>query len=312
MAARAAQAIGVVAVCLAAVAAAGPRPVFGVGVLRRDGIVIPFAAYNGKRWETSWPVPKMDLTVPVNVRAVPSAWWGPTPALSSWDAWTGSGATSQSVQVTQLDWVDAHCVRQVGLRTSYRSDKPVPPTTVQPYPKDGFVVSPPQPVEPIELLVASAPEVQAMSADLLAACNKAERLIEVEYGHPIKPRAREGVAPEVEAIYAYGREPRVYYVEATRWYRKLGQSAGVCEAVAFATGWFVRDQGKIRSLSTVVDLLRCDRYGASYMFPFGVMRLDGRLFWLAQFSGWNSERFVVVEITPKSVEARINVFGGGC
>jgi hypothetical protein len=65
-------------------------------------------------------------------------------------------------------------------------------------------------------------------------------------------------------------------------------------------------------VSTVVDLLRCDRYGASYMFPFGVMRLDGKLFWLAQFSGWNGERFVVVEITPKSVEARINVFGGGC
>ena len=42
------------------------------------------------------------------------------------------------------------------------------------------------------------------------------------------------------------------------------------------------------------------------------LRLDGKLFWLAQFSGWNGERFVVVEVTPKRVEARINVFGGGC
>jgi hypothetical protein len=311
MAARTAQVIGVVAACLAAVAAAEPRPVFGVGVLRRDGIVIPFAAYNGKRWETSWPAPKLELTVPVDVRAVPSDWWGPTPALNSWDAWTGR-ATPQPVQVTQLDWVDAHCVRQVGLKTTYRSDKPVPPTTVQPYPKDGFVVSPPQAVEPIELLSPSAPEVRAMDTDLRAAFNKAERLVENEYGHPIKQRAREGMAPEVEAVYAYGREPRVYYVEATRSYRKLGQSAADCEAVAFGTGWFVLDQGKTRSLSTVVDLLRCDRYGASYMFPFGVMRLDGKRFWLAQFSGWNGERFVVIEIAPKSVVARINVFGGGC
>jgi hypothetical protein len=311
MAARTAQAIGVVAACLAAVAAADPRPVFGVGVLRRDGIVIPFAAYNGKRWETSWPPPRLDLTVPVDVRAVPSGWWGPTPALYTWDAWTGR-SMPERVEVTQLDWVNAHCVRQVGLKTTYRSDRPAPPPTVQPYPKDGFAVSPPQPVEPIELLSPSAPEVQAIDAELRAAFNKAERLVENEYGHPLKQRAREGVAPEVEAVYAYGREPRVYYLEATRAYRKLGQLAGDCEAMAFGTGWFVRDHGTTRSVSTVVDLLRCDRVGASYMFPFGVMRLDSKLFWLAQFSGWNGERFVVVEITPKRVEARINVFGGGC
>jgi hypothetical protein len=48
------------------------------------------------------------------------------------------------------------------------------------------------------------------------------------------------------------------------------------------------------------------------MFPFGVLRLNGKLFWLAQFSGWDRERFVVVEIGRKTVEARINVYGGGC
>jgi hypothetical protein len=82
--------------------------------------------------------------------------------------------------------------------------------------------------------------------------------------------------------------------------------------MAFGTGWFAREHGKAHSLATVVDLLRCDRNGASYMFPFGMLRLDGKLFWLAQFSGWDRERFVVVEIKPKTVEARINVFGGGC
>jgi hypothetical protein len=48
------------------------------------------------------------------------------------------------------------------------------------------------------------------------------------------------------------------------------------------------------------------------MLPLGVMRLGGKLFWLAQFSGWNSERYVVVEIGQKAIEAKINVLGGGC
>jgi len=304
-------AIGVVAASLAVMAADDPRPVFGVGVLRRDGIVIPFAAYDGKRWETSWPAPKVDMIVPVDLRAVPSRWWGPTQALRAWDAWIGR-ATPQSLDVTQLDWVDVHCLRQVGLKTTYRSDKPVPAPTIQPYPKDGFVVSPPQAVEPIELLSPSDREVQAIAPDLLVAFNKAEREVELRYGHSIERRAREGIAPEIEAVYAYGRDPRVFYIEAMRPYRKLGQAAGECVEVAFGTGWFSRERETTRSLSTVLDLLRCDRYGASYMFPFGVLRLNGKLFWLAQFSGWDRERYVVVEVKQKAVEARINVFGGGC
>jgi hypothetical protein len=311
VAARTARLMGVVAGCLAAMAAADPRPVFGVGVLRRDGIVIPFATFDGKRWATSWPLPKLDLTVPTDLRAVPKSWWGPTPALETWEAWTGA-PLSQALTVTGPDWVDVHCVRQVGLKTTYRPAEPAPPPTLQPYPKDGFAVSPPQPVEAIELLSPSAPELKAIAGELLSAFNKAERQVESDFGHPIRSRAREGKSPEIEAAYAYGEEPRVYYIEATRSYRRLGQPVGACEAVAFGTGWFAREHGKVQSLSTAVDLLRCDRYGASYMFPFGVLRLDGKVFWVAQFSGWDRERFVVVEIKAKTVEARINVFGGGC
>jgi hypothetical protein len=306
---RTATAIGVVAASLAVVVAADP--VFTVGVLRRDGIVIPFASYNGKRWETDWPVPTLDVRVPVDLRAVPTRWWGPTQALRTWEAWTG-GPTPQRLDVTQPDWVDVHCLRQIGLKTTYRSDKPVPPPTIQPYPKDGLAVSPPQPLERIDLLSASDREVQAIANDFQLAFNKAEREVENRYGHSIRRQAREGIVPEIEAVYAYGHEPRVYYIEAMRPYRKLGQSAGECMEVAFGTGWFSREGETTRSIATVLDLLRCDRYGASYMFPFGVLRLNGKLFWLAQFSGWDRERFVVIEIGRKTVEARVNVFGGGC
>lgn len=48
------------------------------------------------------------------------------------------------------------------------------------------------------------------------------------------------------------------------------------------------------------------------MLPFGVMRMNGQTYWLAQYSGWDHERFVVVEIKPKQVEAVVNAWGGGC
>jgi hypothetical protein len=252
----------------------------------------------------------LELTVPISLSGVPTRWWGPTRPLESWEASTAAGP--RALRVVQPDWVDVHCQRQIALRTDYTPDQPAPPHTVQPYPKDGLAVSPPQPFERVEIVSPSAAEVQSFTPVLQEAFNQAERIVESRYSHPITKRRREGVAPAFEAVYAFGTMPRVYYVEAQRSYRYLGQSVNECEALAFGTGWFVRDASGVRSLTMAVDLLPCDRSGGSYMLPLGVIRLAGRLFWIAQFSGWDHERFVVVEVKPKSVDVVVNVWGGGC
>jgi hypothetical protein len=294
----------------AGAASDAPRAVFGVGVLRRDGIIIPFGAFDGKRWTNNWPAPQDDLTVPINVRDVPSRWWGPTKALQTWQAWTSAGP--QTLDILQLDWIDAQCIRQIGLRSNFRPPTSAPPPAERPYPKEGLAISPPQPVEPIVIVPPESDEVRTLTPVLLEAFNAAERVVADAHGHPVSRRGREGRVPDIEAIYAVGDNPRIYYVEATRKYRQLGQRADECAAMAFGTGWFVRDGSQVRSLDTAVDLLSCNRAGASYMWPFGAMRVADKLFWLAQFSGWNHERYVVVEVKRKTVEAVLSVWGGSC
>jgi hypothetical protein len=295
----------------ASLAAADVKPgVFGVGVLRRDGIIVPFATYDGKRWADNWPLPDLQLNVPIALRDVPSKWWGPTRALAEWQSWATK--EPQTLRVVQPDWIDVHCTRQIGLRTDYKPDELPPPRTVQPYPKDGLVVSPPQPVERIAIVPPDAQEVRTAMPALREAFNQAERLMENQYGHPIPRRSREGHDPEVEAIYAVGEHPRIYHVETSRRYRLLGQKADDCEAVAFGTGWFAADGAQVSSLYMRVDLLNCDKRGASYMLPLGAMRLRGSLYWLAQYSGWDDERYVVVEIKEKSVKVALNTWGGSC
>jgi hypothetical protein len=295
----------------ASLAAADIKPgVFGVGVLRRDGIIVPFATYDGKRWADNWPLPDVQLNVPIALRDVPSKWWGPTRALAEWQSWATK--EPQTLRVVQPDWIDVHCTRQIGLRTDYKPDELPPPRTVQPYPKDGLVVSPPQPVERIAIVSPDSQEVRTAMPALREAFNQAERLMENQYGHPIPRRAREGHDPEVEAIYAVGEHPRIYHVETSRRYRLLGQTADDCEAIAFGTGWFAADGAQVSSLYMRVDLLNCDKRGASYMLPLGAMRLRGSLYWLAQYSGWDDERYVVVEIKEKSVKVALNTWGGSC
>ncbi len=300
-----------VAALLASIAAAdAPRERLGVGVLRRDGVIVPFAAFDGKRWIANWPAPALDLTVPVTLSGIPPRWWGPTGPLASWQVTTAAGTSS--VRVVQPDWVDVHCLRQIGLRTDYRAAQPAPPRTAQPYPKDGLAVAPPHVVEPIEILSPSDPQARALLPTLLASFNDAERRTEDQYGHPIARRSREGIEPTIEALYAYGSAPRVFYVEATRVYRQLGQPPDECTAVGIGHGWLMRDAGGTRPLRMLVDVLDCDRRGASYMLPLGVLKLNDRVFWLAQFSGFDHERYAVSEITPKAVVGALNTFGGSC
>jgi hypothetical protein len=215
-----ALAVATAVICCAArpFAADEPRRAFALGALRRDGVIVPFAAFDGKRWTSPWRPPSLELTVPIDLRAVPARWWGPTKALDVWQArLLASDAPPRALRVVQPDWVDVHCVRQVGLRTDYVASADIPPRTVQPYPKDGLAVSPEHPIEPIAMVPPDGADAQALSRVLMEAFNDAERKIEdLGNGHPIARRAREGVAPMIEAIYAYGDHPRVYYVEASR------------------------------------------------------------------------------------------------
>src|SRR5262249_39981233 len=204
------------------------------------------------------------------------------------------------------------CSRYVGLKTDYQAPEAPPPHTVQPYPKDGLAVSPPHAVERVEIVPLASNEIPALVPVVRQSFNEAERDVESHFGHPITRRAREGIAPTIEAIYAYGDSPRTYYIEAIRPYRRLAQSAGACAAIGSGTGWFVRDAAGVRALTMVVDVLNCPRGAASYMLPLGVLTVKDHLYWLAQFAGWGHERYVVLDVKKKIVEVVINKWGGAC
>lgn len=298
----------VVLVALASFAAADRgSDAFTVGALRRDGLIIPFAAFDGRRWSAPWPLPEIDRAIPINLISVPKNWWGKAGLRETWQAWVGG--KPEAIVATQPDVATVHCTRQVGLRTTYRAPEPPPPPDVQPYPKDGLAVSPPQPVASIDVVPRGATELLPLWPTMRDAFNKAERETASRFNDPMSEKTREKYDPEIEAAYAYGGEPRTYYVESSRTYRSFG---GESCTIAFGTGWITKSGEAFKPLATTVDLLPCDRYGASYMLPFGAMTLGGRTYWLAQFSGWDRERFVVIETKAKEVEAAVNVWGGGC
>jgi hypothetical protein len=302
------------ACCLLAGALAADQapPVFGIGVLRRDGIVIPFADFDGKRWLENWPHAGQSVDVPVNVRSVPARWWGKAGPHDAWQVWTRSEGPA-TVRVRQPDWVPVHCMRQIGLRTDYLSAEPPPDLGTAPFPKDGLAVWPPQRIEKIDILPAGQLSPQAVVDAFNAAENTAKHY---ERGQAVRlpsdRNKRESIPANIEAIYAAGDPTgqRVYYFEMSRQYAFRGVE---CPLVTFGAGWFVREGATgLRKLRFDVDVVDCERYGLLYMLPLGAMTLANRFYWIAQWSGWDYEEYGVVEIKKKSVEDVIQVIGGRC
>ena len=277
--------------------------------MRRDGVLVPFAGFDGKRWTSSWPGPVFQLEIPINLQSVPKAWWGGAGPQSDWQLWLPGKAGARSVHATQPDWFPAHCVRQIGLKTDYKSDRPIPRLTEQPFPKDGLAIAPAQPLEPIEVVPIGGAGVEMLVNGLREKFNEAELETDRRFGHPVARKTRESQAPVIEALYAFGTSPRTYYIEASRTYR--GDDEKSCR-IAFATGWFTRDGDSTKWLDVAVDLLPCSKYGATYMLPFGALRSGARTFWLAQYAGWDHERYVVIELKKNAVEAVVSAWGGGC
>ena len=314
-------AAGVAAAIAALHAAEPPEEKFAVGVLRRDGLAIPFATFDGKRWRKEWPEPRQNLDVPATLLSVPSKWWGPLKPLDTWQAWVGQ-ETPRTLQVRQPDWYDAHCVQQVALRTDYRPTQPPPDPKAQPYPKDGLVVSPPHAVERIEVVPSTGVVMPAVVDAFNEAEHKAVRRFEDRGKHPAKEPQRLAAQLKIEAIYASGNAAatRVYYFEASKQYDypdRFNDDArlGRCGLVSYGAGWFIREgNGPLKPLGFDVAVVPCHRETIRYMLPLGAMRIADRLFWIAQWSGWDYEEYTIVEMKPEKdkTEVALRVWGGGC
>jgi hypothetical protein len=48
---------------------------FTLGVLRRDGMVLPFAAYDGRQWQAPWPADPRYAELPISLDSIDRVCW---------------------------------------------------------------------------------------------------------------------------------------------------------------------------------------------------------------------------------------------
>jgi hypothetical protein len=134
--------------------AAAPRHApFTLGILRRDGILLPFATYDGS-WKNHWPAPGQQVNMPFAAADIPRGWWHDKQPILGWTllALGPKPVTVHTVQVKGINWYRAACEQSVGLFTDYKPAILPPPLRVHPYPKDALAYSGDVKIDPIAIV----------------------------------------------------------------------------------------------------------------------------------------------------------------
>lgn len=291
-----------------------PSEPFVLGVLRRDGDVIPFSSFNGKDWDAEWPAGLRAIELPISLDAVPSKWWGKAGMPGEMTIWN-NGVRKGTLRLDRPALLPVACTNRLAVKSDYRSAEVVPPLFVQPYPKNGLVVSGAPEVGPIEDVTATG-ERAKVAILLLDPVDVAEqRAINgfMQWKHPVKRAERRKVPVEVEALYRAPLEEEgwaAFYVEAVKKYAPGPEDEG-CGLVTSASGWIVSGPNEQWS-RMVAQVTYCDRKGASFFLPLGLIRANGHVYWVSQSSGYDHEFFNVTRPTSKDIRYEVSYPVAAC
>ena len=308
----------VAALCLAVPRAEQAPPEntpFVLGVLNRDGLAIPFAAFTGKRWQAPWPQDQRG-EMPITIDDVDRDWWGIGARPEKFDVWWNAEKTGQ-VSVEALSQVRVLCSARLGLRTNYKPRDLAPPRLRQPYPKDGLLVSNGIPVGRIESVEKGSAEWVRALQIIDDEFNKNEKRAIASFDgwrHPFPEDERRRTPITIEAMYRTSSdEPGwiTYFVESLRQYPARLRDAG-CGLATSGQGWVhVGPKGKTH-VELTSRVTYCDRKGVGFMLPFGTVRAGGRTYWVYQYSGYDDEFYQVVRPEPDDVKVVAGYHGGSC
>jgi hypothetical protein len=290
---------------------------FVLGVMRRDGVVLPFASYDGK-WELSWPSSIREMELPITLDAVPQKWWG-SARPTSLTLWPPNGDPLKlfpSAPIAIMVGIE----KRLGLRTGFKSPEPLPMPFTVPYPKEGLVVSGDRQVSAISTVSKHVAIFRDLTTSLKNDIDTAEeRAIDrtrasSRWAHPIPASQRKATIAELEAWYTSSLvQPgfTVSYIEAVKKYPPGEEDEG-CGLETFISGWIYTNIREPRPKTTLTARITyCDRNGVSYLLPLGLMVVNSRTHWVFQMSSWETEWYSVVEATPGRVRYVAEYFGGG-
>jgi hypothetical protein len=310
------SAIAAVALAAAALYAQPPDHVT-LGVVRSDGLMLPFATYDGGDWSVPWPGPTTGLVLPLTVADVPKKWWGAAGPDAPWKLWLPGADAPRDLALVRPVQVPIFCSTRLALATDYRGKLPAEPAPT--LPKDGLAIAGAVAVKPIDALSKFVPQWKQLEAEIAPKFDRAEKQAAqsfTEWKHPFSDAQRKTYPIVLETVYrSLERTDRgtwtVSYVEAVRTFPP-GENDKGCGLITYGYGWILQQEGKPPQVDLAARVTYCDREGVPFITPLGRFQLKGEAYWAYQLSSWRDEMYVVSRIRPDKSQPVVAAMGGMC
>lgn len=298
---------------LAASATANPsgQPLtFAVAIVRPDGAIVPFAAYDDGRWERAWPEADNAIERAGTIDGTQSIWHKRGERVPrDWTVWPASGAPSIQARVNGIEVAEAHCVGQLALKTNLRPTKAEHPA------KYGVAVDSSIPVGPIDEVIESNSVWKSAEQVILSNFSKLEaEKVQTQRSAEL-PRETPRPVARMTALYreAKSLDSPLYFVAEKKYRTPLSPQYPSCQRITVMTGWLVPTAAGALSLRDAkVFLSDCDEKEVRTAIPLAAVHVAKQVFWVLQEHGYEDETYLIAEIGSTGVQYRLEVNGGGC
>jgi hypothetical protein len=295
---------------------------FMVGILRRDGVIAPFAQYANGKWSNPWhsPQPEDQADEPDTIADLEKPWFDSSlKPFSDWYLWSPSGEpttmkTSKTVQVC------SHCQQVWGLLSDYPNpEKPEKNECVR---NLGAVLSEKKQGRAMEKLTDASLDWKQMMTFLGPEFERAESLglsDTISHYSAQLPPAEERARKPLSILNLYRSQltddgQLLFYFEASKEYPKPPDSNDVgCDNISLLGGWALRDaQGNLALLDSQFNPTDCDWKEGGRVLPFMILQLDGKTFAIVEEDSYEGEGYTVLEIQKDGVHRVLETYAGSC
>lgn len=282
---------------------------FALAVVRLDGRLVPFAAYDGSRWERAWPEADEATDGIQSIENTDSIWRRRGERVPSvWRVWPASGARPIDTHVNGVEVVEAHCGGQVALRTDLPAAKGEHPL------KLGVAADTNLPIGSIEEVRQSDALWRTAERAVLASFSKLEAA-RAQAAREQLPHETPAPTARITALYRESKSLRsaLSFIAEKKYRTARYPQDPECTVRTMMTGWLMPTAAGILIVrDPKVFLTDCDAKEVRTAWPFAALHVSGRLFWVLQEHGYEDESYVIAEIRPTEARYLINVSGGGC
>ncbi len=294
-----------------------------VGVLRPDGVIVPFAQYANRKWTNPWHSPQPDAQAdePDTVADLPKPWYESLVKPSAEWYFTPSSGDTKIIRTSKSVQVCSHCQQVWGLLDDYPNPKQ--PEKNECVRNLGVALSEKKWVRAMEQLTNASPDSKQIMTFVGPEFERAENAgisltVSKQYSAQL-PSAEERAKVSLSVLNLYRTKLRdegriLFYFEASKEYPKPREAndAG-CNNISLFGGWALRDtQGNLSLLDSVFSPPDCDMKEGDLTQPFVVLQLDGKTFIIVEEDGYEGESYTILEIQKDRVRHVLETYAGSC